>query len=531
MTSHSKLQFLVTEEGQPDRLVRLRDGAVFGRGDDVDCTVGKDGGWTSKMHARVIYRDDRWWLEDLGSRNKTRVVDGPTLTAGERHEIEPDVEFLLGKVSLKVVEVIGPASREPSAGVDTDFIDLGDDDASDEESPSSAIEEGETMPSPAPAREAEPEPEPVESKPEPEPERRSEPVVESPAAEVPAADPPPEDAFPDDEVGQATVLDFAPPPSSESVGRKTAVDEDLALFSAKAPPPPSLEAPTAPELLPKTPPPEPPPAPEAPSPAPTPVPESAAAPSSAPVPAPAPLPESENQGATMMVSGLSRDSSQHQHEGLERARPRLILADDAIRRVVPIDHADFLIGREPQEAVHIHCTILHDAVSGLHARISFDGDDFFLEDLNSRNGTFLDQVRLEPRQKRRLRPETRIRFGVIEALFVVDHDPRGGSVEEGTYRQAARLLRQRGRITPQQESRALERVGGDHRRLAEALLMERIVDLEAWCQAFEDASKLGLVADPDEKLYRKLALVLGGLIGITAIVVIILIIQLLTRGD
>ncbi len=56
------------------------------------CTVVIDDPRVSKVHARLVRRDGRWWIEDLGSTNGTRLdgrtLDGPTpLTPGGRIEV------------------------------------------------------------------------------------------------------------------------------------------------------------------------------------------------------------------------------------------------------------------------------------------------------------------------------------------------------------------------------------------------------------------------------------------------------------
>ncbi len=473
MTRHEHLQIWVREEGEADRVVEIVDGMVFGREESVDVTVGKNG-WTSKMHARTIYRDGRWLIEDLGSRNKTRLVDGPTLTAGERHELAEGQEYLLGKVSLSVIasvkneKVSEPVDRP--VGSDTDFVDV---DIHDEiGQPEATVDEFPVPPSTPPAE-------------------------DRPAAQ---------------------------PTISSSGG--TAFDDEIPMLQARPkdkvvdPAPPSLDAPTSPGPIFQAPPPTAEPPQEASPPA---------APAAAPVPPqPSRSSESDVGGQTMFVSTGPQGSDQILKDGLLKARPRLILTDDAIRKVVPIEAAEFIIGREAQESIEVHCTIAHDAVSGLHAKIYFDGDSFFIEDLGSRNGVFVDQVRLASHQPQRLRPESMIRIGVIDALFVIDQDSGGRVIEKEIYLQATKILKKRGAITPQQLTRALSQVQGDPRRLSEVLLIDRIVDLQQWIQAFQDAEKVGLVIAPGENNYKKLIIILIGLIGVASIVVIYLLIKVLS---
>ena len=59
----------------------------------------------------------------------------------------------------------------------------------------------------------------------------------------------------------------------------------------------------------------------------------------------------------------------------------------------------------------------HAGVSRLHARILREGDSFFLEDLNSTNGTFKNGLRLQPYEKRELEEGDEIGFGQEILVF------------------------------------------------------------------------------------------------------------------
>ncbi|MGC9350178.1 MAG: zinc-ribbon domain-containing protein [Anaerolineae bacterium] len=56
-------------------------------------------------------------------------------------------------------------------------------------------------------------------------------------------------------------------------------------------------------------------------------------------------------------------------------------------------------------------------VSRMHARISLQGGQFYIEDLDSTNYTFLNQERLQPRQRYPLEDEDEVRFGRVKATF------------------------------------------------------------------------------------------------------------------
>lgn len=75
---------------------------------------------------------------------------------------------------------------------------------------------------------------------------------------------------------------------------------------------------------------------------------------------------------------------------------------------------EFLIGKNRQQAQGI---IEAQGVSRLHARISRQEMRYYLEDLNSTNGTYLNEVPLEYHQKKELCRNDRVRFGLEEYLF------------------------------------------------------------------------------------------------------------------
>lgn len=78
---------------------------------------------------------------------------------------------------------------------------------------------------------------------------------------------------------------------------------------------------------------------------------------------------------------------------------------------------DNLLGRDPTSRVYVD----HASVSRRHARISIGPDQAILEDLNSRNGTFLDGRRIETPTK--LRSGAIIGLGAITLTFLVLSGP------------------------------------------------------------------------------------------------------------
>ncbi len=81
---------------------------------------------------------------------------------------------------------------------------------------------------------------------------------------------------------------------------------------------------------------------------------------------------------------------------------------------IRIDKDIFLVGKNKEQADGI---IDAEGISRLHARIYRDGGTYYIEDLNSTNGTTLNEVALEYHEKKELSRDDRIRFGVEEYVF------------------------------------------------------------------------------------------------------------------
>ena len=58
-------------------------------------------------------------------------------------------------------------------------------------------------------------------------------------------------------------------------------------------------------------------------------------------------------------------------------------------------------------------------VSRRHARIITDGSQYFIEDLESTNYTFVNQERVKPGERRPLQPGDQVRFGRVAATFQI----------------------------------------------------------------------------------------------------------------
>jgi sigma-B regulation protein RsbU (phosphoserine phosphatase) len=89
----------------------------------------------------------------------------------------------------------------------------------------------------------------------------------------------------------------------------------------------------------------------------------------------------------------------------------VIQSDRADRRVIPLDGEPLVLGRSPQADIIID----DNRASRRHARIHHHEGIYLIEDLNSRNGTLVNGVRIDvPRQ---LHPGDEIVIGGLNAVF------------------------------------------------------------------------------------------------------------------
>ena len=102
---------------------------------------------------------------------------------------------------------------------------------------------------------------------------------------------------------------------------------------------------------------------------------------------------------------------------------KLILKYEAsVLREIRLTQASFTIGRVPGNALVID----NLAVSGQHAKISFQTDQFVLEDLNSLNGTFVNNQRT---RKISLKDGDQVVIGKHTLLFQDEGGPRPEQLE------------------------------------------------------------------------------------------------------
>ncbi|HLH06757.1 MAG TPA: SpoIIE family protein phosphatase [Terriglobales bacterium] len=98
------------------------------------------------------------------------------------------------------------------------------------------------------------------------------------------------------------------------------------------------------------------------------------------------------------------------------AFPSLLFINGNEQRKLILDHTPFSIGRRTEKDL----VISDPRVSRDHALLIWEGDGFYVQDLNSKHGTYVNGEKIE---KRRLQKNDRLEFGVKgEACVIFDPD-------------------------------------------------------------------------------------------------------------
>lgn len=83
-------------------------------------------------------------------------------------------------------------------------------------------------------------------------------------------------------------------------------------------------------------------------------------------------------------------------------------------KVMELEKLPFVIGKRKE---NVDLVINDYSVSRVHARITQEEGGYFIEDLNSTNGTFKNALRLKPYEKRKLESGDELRFGKTEYVY------------------------------------------------------------------------------------------------------------------
>jgi hypothetical protein len=107
----ARAKLVVMRGGQPEREFSITgESATIGRWDsdagafpEVDLSEDDPGCYVSRHHARIFVKEGRYFIEDLGSSNKTVVNKAVKLNPHSPHELKNGDEIIAGKTFLKFI--------------------------------------------------------------------------------------------------------------------------------------------------------------------------------------------------------------------------------------------------------------------------------------------------------------------------------------------------------------------------------------------------------------------------------------------
>lgn len=126
---------------------------------------------------------------------------------------------------------------------------------------------------------------------------------------------------------------------------------------------------------------------------------------------------------------------------MSRARLLLITPDGDISEEFQLDGPNIIIGRAPQSNVVISNT----DVSRLHAQIVSTPNGYFVSDMGSTNGTFLNGSLIKPKQMFQLKSNDQVNLGRVSLLFQIVSDSLpslNGSTQRMTAQNSAKAIPQ-----------------------------------------------------------------------------------------
>lgn len=209
---------------------------------------------------------------------------------------------------------------------------------------------------------------------------------------------------------------------------------------------------------------------------------------------------------------------------LKTAAPRVVIANEAIREIVPLTKAEFIFGRNPGAGADF--VLDHPAISGAHCKVYCRENRFFVQDLGSKNHTFVDGEMLQPGSPKEIQAEHGFRIGAVEALFVANLDTQGRKLDRRKVRAALDLLETEGKISGVQRDRAERDENRGDSHTGEILLKNGDLSVADWVSAYDRGETFHLI----QKEAKKKAAKLGVIVVIQFAVIVVLALLLLLKS-
>jgi predicted component of type VI protein secretion system len=86
-----------------------------------------------------------------------------------------------------------------------------------------------------------------------------------------------------------------------------------------------------------------------------------------------------------------------------------IIEPNGVRRSMPLGFQGLVIGRDPA----CELPLAYERVSRQHAQVAYDGEQYYIIDLESKNGTYLGKTRLTPNVPTPWPPDQPLRVGDV----------------------------------------------------------------------------------------------------------------------
>lgn len=193
---------------------------------------------------------------------------------------------------------------------------------------------------------------------------------------------------------------------------------------------------------------------------------------------------------TVQIRGGEMQSALVNIARFKASRPRLVVAAEHDRRVVPIESMEVVIGRDAKQAGVV---IQHQSVSSKHARIRFENGRFLVEDLKSSNGTFVDGNPVAVATP--IVGEQSVTFGTVDCLFVqrpADTDA-ADTLDPHADALAAHVVRL-GRCTQQQAKEALAEHRASGASLGQVFVSKGLVPAKEWSEIYRQRQIISTLA-------------------------------------
>lgn len=181
---------------------------------------------------------------------------------------------------------------------------------------------------------------------------------------------------------------------------------------------------------------------------------------------------------TMVMSGSMGDEAVFSAANIIKlSRPRLVLSSAKERRRFEIQAIEATVGRAKENNLSID----HPSLSSLHAKLFLRDNKFYIQDMNSTNGVFLNEVRAP---EALLENNSYIRFGAVGAIFIEDSPEETRDLTEEELIEKLLVLN---KLTSSQGATVREDLEEKGYQVSESMLMRGYCTPSEWYKIYPKA--------------------------------------------